>query len=148
VLPPVQEVGGSEGLVHLFAWIQPHMTHLPEVMVAPESGAGGLAPQPGFLPPCSLASQSSATFPNGSYLSPGPLKAKWGYNEGGPSKAKGGIMRKLLDDMGRSSALMPPPFHWGPFSWTQVSGRPELQGTPEEYVVAGLVAQVLRCGGL
>jgi hypothetical protein len=41
---------------------------------------------------------------------------------------------------------MPPPFHWGPLSWTQVLGRLGRQGALEEHVV-GLVAQVLRCGG-
>jgi hypothetical protein len=72
----VQEVSGSERLVHVFAWVWPHMTHLPGVMAALEPGTGGIAPQPGFLPPCLLASQSLATFPNGLYLSPGPSRAK------------------------------------------------------------------------
>jgi hypothetical protein len=83
------------------------MTHLPGVMVSPEPGTGGIALQLGFLPPCLLASQSLVTFPNGSYLSPGP------------SKAKGSITREPLDDMGGGLALMPPPFCWGPLSWTQ-----------------------------
>jgi hypothetical protein len=38
----------------------------------PEPGGGGIASQPAFLPPCLLASQSSATFLNDSYLSLGP----------------------------------------------------------------------------
>jgi hypothetical protein len=87
------------------------MTHLPGVIMAPEPGAGGIMLQPSFLPPCLLASQSSVTFPNGVCLSPGP------------SKAKGDIMRELLDDMGGDLVPMSPPFHWGPLSWTQVLGR-------------------------
>jgi hypothetical protein len=108
VLPPFQEVGGSEGLGTCIAWVWPHMTHLPGVMAAPEPGTGGIVPQSGFLPPCLFASQSLATFPNGSYLSLGPLKAKES------------TMRELLDDMGGGSGPMPPPFHWDLLSQTQV----------------------------
>jgi hypothetical protein len=82
----------------------------------------------GFLPPGLLASQSSATFPRGSYLSLGP------------SKAKEGIWREPLDDMGGGLALMPPPFCWCPLSQTRILGRPGQLGTPEEHIVAGLVA--------
>jgi hypothetical protein len=77
----------------------------------PGTWHGGIAPQLGFLPPCLLASQSSLTFPNGSYLSPGTLKAK------------GCITREPLDDMGGVLAPMPPSFCWGPLSQTQVLGN-------------------------
>jgi hypothetical protein len=115
-------------------WVQPHNTCLPGVMVAPEPCAGVIALQLEFLPPCLLAFQSLATFSNGSYLSLGP------------SKAKGGIMRELLDDMDWGLALMPPPFHLGPLSWIQVLERLGWQGALEEHMVEGLVAQVLRSG--
>jgi hypothetical protein len=104
-------------------------------MAALKPGAGGIVPHLEFLPPCLLASQSSATFPNGSYLSTGPLKAK------------GGITREPLDDMGGGLVLMSPPFCWGPLNQTQVLGRPGRWGTLEEHMVEGLAAQVPRCGG-
>jgi hypothetical protein len=72
---------------------------------------------------------------------------QWLVSFSGAIEGKGGIARELLDDMGGRSALMPPPFRWGPLSWTQVSGTPGQRGTREEHMVAGLVAQVLSCGG-
>jgi hypothetical protein len=102
-------------------------------MAALKPDAGGTALQPGLLAPCLLASQSSVTFPTGLYLSPGP------------SEAKGGITRELLDDMGEGLAPMPSPFHWGLLSWTQVLGKPGQRGTLEEHMVAGLEAQVPKC---
>jgi hypothetical protein len=70
------------------------MTHLDGVTAALEPGAGGIAPQLGFLPPCLLASQSLATFPNGSYLFLGP------------SKAKEGIMREPLGFGSNASSFL------------------------------------------
>jgi hypothetical protein len=49
---------------------------------------------------------------------------QWLVSFSGPSKAKGGITRELLDDMGGGSAPMHCPFLWDPLSQTQVSGRP------------------------
>jgi hypothetical protein len=62
-------------------------------------------------------------------------------------KAKGGLKREPLDDMSGGSALMPPPFSWGPLSQIQVLGSPGQWGSPEEHMVAGKATQVPRCGG-
>jgi hypothetical protein len=56
-------------------------------------------------------------------------------------------MREPLDDMGRGSALMPSHFQWGPLSLTQILGRQGRRGAPQEHMVAGLTAQVLRSDG-
>jgi hypothetical protein len=72
---------------------------------------------------------------------------QWLVSFSGAVEDKEGIMREPLDDVDRGLALMPPPFCWGPVSWTQVSGRPGQRGAPEEHMVAGLAAQVPRCGG-
>jgi hypothetical protein len=57
------------------------MTRLPVVMVASEPSAGGIAPQPGFLPPCLLASQSLVTFHHRWPFSRA-IEGKGRYNEG------------------------------------------------------------------
>jgi hypothetical protein len=43
---------------------------------SPGAWCRGIALQPGFLPPCLLASQSSVTFPNGLYFSPVPSRQR------------------------------------------------------------------------
>jgi hypothetical protein len=72
---------------------------------------------------------------------------QWLVSFSGVIEGKGGITRELLDHVGGGLGLMPPPFHWSPLSWTQVSGRPGRRGAPEEHIMAGLAAQVPRCGG-
>jgi hypothetical protein len=46
----------------------------------------------------------------------------------GSLEAKGGMMRELLDDMGRGPGPVFFPFYWSPLYWTQISGRPEWPG--------------------
>jgi hypothetical protein len=91
-------------------------------------------PQLGLLLSCLLASQRSVIFPNGSYLSLGPSKAKGGgaYNKG--------VIGQGFDSYASSFLLGSSELDSGlrEASTVRCSGGA---------MVAGLVVQVPRCGG-